>query len=412
MSGFRWRLAMTEDPAPSNRQPTASPLRVLFVLGTLRVGGSERQVIEILRRLRRDRFQPLLYLVYREGELLADVPADVPVHAYWERHQPPRWNYPGRILRSQARDLADTIRKERVDLVYDRTSNMTLLASLATRGLAVKRISTVVADPRLDVAASHPRFAWMKRRLLRRAYHAADRVLAVSEGVRQGLHEFFGLPLTNITTCYNLFDLPRLDELAQASCPPFDEQRFHVVSVGRLQQEKGQRSLVEAAADVVHRRGCRQLLLWLIGNGPDEAMLRRLVEEHRLGEHVRFEGYQANPLPYLKRANLFCLPSLFEGMPNALVEAMVAGTPVLAADCLSGPREILRDGQLGGLVPPANVQALADAIEDALRHPEAWRARVPLARRHVEEHFSADVGIQRLEAIFAEVAGNRVEESE
>jgi len=380
-------------------------LRVLFVLGTMRVGGTERQVLEILKHLNRDRFSPLLYLVYREGERLSEVPHDVPLFSYWDRYEFPRWNYPGRILRGQARDLAAVIGEQQVDLVYDRTSNMTLLAALATRQLAVKRISAVVADPRQEFKSSHAHYAWLKRRMLWRAYRTANRVVAVSDGVRAGLIEFFGLPERQVTTCYNLFDVARLDELSKVAGPTFEPGRFHIVSVGRLQQEKGQRYLIQALDELVHRRGLSQLLLWLIGNGRDEAALRRLIAERRLDQHVRWEGYQSNPMPYLKQAALFCLPSLFEGMPNALVEAMVAEVPVIATDCPSGPREILQDGQLGCLVPPADAPALARAIEDALRNPGVWRARTELARRHVAQMFSVDAGIDRLERLFQEVVG-------
>ena len=120
------------------RGTRVSKLRVLFVMGSLGCGGSERQLLEILKHLDRSRYEPLLYLIYRKGELLSEVPADVPVHAYWDRHTFPRPNWPGRILLSQARDLAETIRRENVNLVYDRTSQMTLTSWLATRHCACR----------------------------------------------------------------------------------------------------------------------------------------------------------------------------------------------------------------------------------------------------------------------------------
>jgi glycosyltransferase involved in cell wall biosynthesis len=377
---------------------------VLFVLGTMGVGGTERQVIEILRHLNRERFEPSLYLIYREGELLGQVPQDVPIFSYWDRHAYPRVNYPGRILRSQARDIRHTIQEQDIDEVYDRTSNVTLIASLATRRTRVKRISVAVADPRQEIRANHARFGFAKRYLLGRAYRTADRVVAVSEGVRTGLIEFFRLPPEQVTTCYNVFDVPRLDELAAEPCPDFDESRFHVVSVGRLQREKGQSYLVDAVDELVNRRELSQVLLWLVGNGPDEVLLRNRVAELKLDEHVRFEGFQANPMPYVRHADLFCLPSLFEGMPNALVEAMIAGTPVVSSDCRSGPREILGDGEHGCLVPPADSLALADAIEDAINNRTDWAGRTASARRFVEQTYSVEAGMARIEKLLQEVA--------
>jgi len=377
---------------------------VLVVLGTMGVGGTERQVIEILKHLRRDRFQPSLYLICREGELLDQVPEDVEIYSYWDRHEYPRFNYPGRILRSQAHDIARTIHDQGIDLVYDRTSNITLTSSLATRRADAKRVSVVVADPRKEIGINHARFAIAKRHLLRRAYETADQIVAVSEGVRSGLTEFYGLPAERISTCYNVFDLPRLEALAKASCIEFDPYRFHVVSVGRLQREKGQQHLLDAMHELVNYRSMSQLLLWLIGNGPDEESLRKFVSQRKLGDHVRFEGFQPNPMPYLRQANLFCLPSIFEGMPNALVEAMIAKTPVLASDCPSGPREILADGQLGQLVSPADSRALADAIASSVSNYAACKQRTAAAYGFVAETFSITAGMQRIETLLQEVA--------
>src|SRR5207302_6873274 len=112
--------------------------------------------------------------------------------------------------------------------------------------------------------------------------------------------------------------------------------------------------------------------------------LQAFIDQHQLQLHVTLAGFRANPLVYFSRANLFCLSSLYEGMPNALVEALVCRVPVLATDCPSGPREVLCDGKYGRLVPPADARALADAIEDAIMHPGAWRALLNAASEHIE----------------------------
>jgi glycosyltransferase involved in cell wall biosynthesis len=145
------------------------------------------------------------------------------------------------------------------------------------------------------------------------------------------------------------------------------------------------------------------LLLWLIGHGPSEDALRAQVRTARLEEHVRFQGLQPNVFPYMKHAQLVCLPSLYEGMPNALAEAMVCGTPVLASDCPSGPREMLADGAYGRLVPPADAQSLAGAIEDAIKDYGPWRDATPAARLQVEHNYSAATGIAKYEALFVDV---------
>src|SRR5262249_24281289 len=127
---------------------------------------------------------------------------------------------------------------------------------------------------------------------------------------------------------------------------------FEIVTAGRLHAQKGYIHLLEAIAELVHHRVRRQIHLRILGTGPLEAALKADIARLKLTGHVTLAGYIANPLPYYRQADLFCLSSLYEGMPNALVEAMLCQVPVLATDCLSGPGEILAGGRYGLLVPP------------------------------------------------------------
>ncbi len=381
-----------------------SKRKILFVLGSLGAGGAERQVLRILTHLDRERYEPLLYVVYREGDLVDMVPSDVPVFAYWDDRPFPRINFPGRILLSQSRHLAKIIRSEGVDLVYDRASQMTLMTSLAMKGLKIPRLSVAVGEPSRDFSLLHSQFAIAKRFLLRRAYRTATRVVAVSEGVREGLIDFFSLPPAQVVTCPNLFDIDRIDRSANEPFGEYDSDRFEIVSVGRLSQEKGQLDLLKAVDQLVNKNQLLQVRLWLVGDGPMEQQLREFVTAHKLDQHVTFAGYQANPLPFVKHAQLFCLPSLYEGMPNALVEAMVCQTPAIATDCRSGPREILGDnGERGILVPVSDSNALASAIRDVVMDRESAIAKTDAARQHIIDTYSLDRGMSRLEALFNQV---------
>ena len=93
-------------------------------------------------------------------------------------------------------------------------------------------------------------------------------------------------------------------------------------------------------------------------------------------------------------------------MPNALIEAAASGIPALATTCPSGPKEILDGGRCGGLVPPADSKALADAIADAMDHREKWLEKANLARKRVIQMFDPETGIRRLENLLEQIAGN------
>jgi glycosyltransferase involved in cell wall biosynthesis len=385
-------------------------LRVLFAIGEMSGGGSQRQLVGILQRLDRSRFAPQLYVVSRGGALMGEVPADVPVHVFPDDCRPPRWSYPGQAHRARVRHLATVLERERIDVVYDRTYHMTLITAGAVRRRPTPRVSVIVTDPARDFATNRERFRFVKRLLLARAYRTADRVVAVSEGVRTAAIEHYGLAAERTLTLYNLFDIERADRLMREPLPPDERRRdpwFEVVAAGRLHPQKGFDVLLAALRDLVHDRGLTQLHLRILGTGELESALRQSILEMDLAANVTLAGFRPNPLPYFRQADLFCLPSRYEGMPNALVEAMLCGTPVLATDCPSGPREILAGGTLGRLVPPANAGALADAIADAVSHPECWKAITPQAREHIKHHFSPERRMPALESLLAGVAHGR-----
>ena len=164
--------------------------RVLFTIGSLGCGGSERQLLNILSRLDRDRFEPHLYLLDRSGEFLADVPGDVTVTAFSDAPGAGGLTLPGTVFRRQIAHLTRHLRAEKFDVVYDRTFLMPPVTGPAALACGVPRVSTVTADPRRDLANNLHRFVWVKKKLLGRALRNASSVVGVSDGVRQAAEKF------------------------------------------------------------------------------------------------------------------------------------------------------------------------------------------------------------------------------
>ncbi|QDV50784.1 glycosyltransferase [Gimesia fumaroli] len=379
-------------------------IRILFAIGSLGGGGAERVLLDQLARLDRDKFTPLLYLVSHSGSLLEELPKDVPVFAFASRNDTPRWNWPGRIHRQLVSDLASVIREQQVDLVFDHTFHMTLIAGPATRKTKTPRVSLIVCDPEQDLTNSESRFLFFKKRLLQQAYQSADSVISVSEGVRQAAITYYDLDPALVQTIYNPINLERIDALYAQGDLRLDPDKFHIVSCGRLHPQKGFGFLLEAAEKLIYQNGLTDLRFHILGEGPSREELQREIKQRQLSEFVVLEGFQDNPFQYYREAQLFCLPSLYEGFGLVLAEAMACRIPVLATDCPSGPAEILEHGKYGRLVPPANADALADQISDAVSNYEAWQSLVPEARKRVETMFDAGGVMGKLEALFERVA--------
>lgn len=384
-------------------------LRILFVIGSMSGGGAERQVIEILKHLDRARFEPILYVGSRRGELLGEVPADVPVHSFWEDFLRTWQSKFHRLFRTvplvRWRHLARLLADERIDVVYDRTFLATLDAAAACWFRPTPRVSCCVADPDFELNAYARRMPLLARRFARWAYSSASVVLANSDGLRRRLIELFSLSEEKVLTRHNLVDFKRIERLAGEFVPDVPRDPFLIVSGGRLHPQKGPQFLLEAVRILVRERG-RSLRLVLLGQGGQERELREFLSLHKLEAHVTLPGFVTNPLPWYRHAHLFVLPSLNEGFPNALLEAVACGTPVLATDCPSGPGEILDGGRCGRLVAPGDSTALADAIADCMDHPVEWQSLTGAALHRVRELCDLKTGLPRLEDLLDCVAAS------
>ena len=364
------------------------PPRLLCCGSSLDGGGSERQLWMLATGIDPQRFDRRLYLLHRRGVYLDRLPPELPVDAYSDVARPPgRLAPPGWIHRDQVRHLVHVLRSRSIDVVYDRTYHMTLVTAAACAAVSIPRLSVIVSPPSLDFALSAERFAWFKKRLLRRAYrHPLATTIAVSESVADDAARFYRLDRASILTIPSAVDASAIiraaDEALADETPvdgtPSDRSSLRVVVVGRLSEEKGQRWAIEALARAQDKRPDLSIQLDLIGDGPDRSDLERLADELGVASAIRFAGFQVNPYPWIRRADLLCLPSLYEGLPNAVLEAMCLGTPVVASD--GAARELTGDGERGELVPPGDAELLARAWIDRATAPDRWLRRADRAR--------------------------------
>lgn len=203
--------------------------------------------------------------------------------------------------------------------------------------------------------------------LMRRFFPLADVVIAVSQGNAKDLSELTGLPLERIKVIYDPVITQEIFEKANATVdhPWFNPGSPPVVLgvAGRLNKAQDFPTLIRAFALVRQKVSAR---LMILGEGEERARLEALAHELGLKDEVQLPGFVDNPYAYMKRSAVFVLSSRWQALPNAMIEAMALGTPVVSTDCPSGPREILEDGRLGRLVPVGDVEALAHAIIDTL----------------------------------------------
>jgi GalNAc-alpha-(1->4)-GalNAc-alpha-(1->3)-diNAcBac-PP-undecaprenol alpha-1,4-N-acetyl-D-galactosaminyltransferase len=271
--------------------------------------------------------------------------------------------------------LRSAIVKSKPDAVISFMERTNIIAILANLGLNIP----ILVSERNDPAMLSPGKLW---EVLRRwTYPFADRVVVQTE--RAG--NYFSPKLQNrIFVMPNPVILPPTATTESTASLPGDRS---VIAVGRLVPQKGFDLLLQAFARLKDRYP--EWTLTILGEGELRPQLELLRQELGLGERVDLPGRVKNPHELLKQADIFVMSSRFEGFPNALCEAMVCGLAVISTDCPNGPREIIRDGIDGILVPSEDVSALAAGMERLMSDPDV-RKSLAAAAPAVAERFSLE----------------------
>lgn len=372
-------------------------------------GGSERQLLYLLRGLDRSQFEPSLYLLRATGPLLDQIPSDCPVSAFWTERKAPRFNWPGRIHQQQIEHLAEHLRREKIDVVYDRLFHMTMISGPACGRARCARVSTIVSPPQFDVQRPDNRWRWIKRKRLAKAYAASQSLLSVSQGTALAAAKFYGIPGQRFEIVPSPIDIKTIQakSLEPIPFPGWSSNVKNIVAIGRLGSEKGHRDLLEAFALLVAERG-KQYHLHIAGDGPLRQSLQDRIDELNLSDCAFLHGHLSNPYPLLSNADLFVLPSRYEGLPNVMLEAMLCRCPILATNTEQGAGEYLRQYPLGDLVAIGSITQMLFSMFNCFDDPGKWKARAEVAYHHVQQHHDLDRWIQTLSGILQRAAQTKL----
>jgi len=346
--------------------------RVAFVLADLEAGGAQRVVLTVARHIDRERVHPSLVVVNPRGPLREELPEGVEC-----------FTVGGSRLRRAVPGLIRCLRRLRPDVILTTISHLNLVL-LGIRGLLPRPARLLVREantPSVRLrSTAHP---GAYRTLYRRLYPRADGVLCNSEFMKKDMVRLLRMDAGRIHVLPNPVDTARIRAwAAEKKTIPFEPECVQLVSVGRLNRQKGYDLLLRAVR--LAEAEAPGLHLTVVGEGEERARLEQLRETLGLQERVTFAGHRENPYPYMARADLFVSSSRYEGSPNAVLESLACGTPVLAFDCPGGTGEILREGRNGWLVPAEDTDAMAAKLVDIVRR-RAWE-QLDTARLLPAEH--------------------------
>ncbi len=235
-------------------------------------------------------------------------------------------------------------------------------------------------------------------------------ILCNSKGIKYDLEKSFHINPEEIKVIYNSYDI---DKIKTLSAEPLEAEYGGIfdspviINVGRLTTPKGQWHLIKSFKKVKEKTKLAKLVI--LGDGDYEIRLKQLVHDMALEHDVHFLGFQKNPYKFLSKAKVFVLSSIWEGFPNVLVEAMISGTPVIASDCRSGPREIL--------APDTDISTETDTIEYAkygilvpTQDGKFTNSETPLTKEEtiMADAIAAMLGDEHLRADYASRLSSRV----
>jgi N-acetylgalactosamine-N,N'-diacetylbacillosaminyl-diphospho-undecaprenol 4-alpha-N-acetylgalactosaminyltransferase len=326
--------------------------RAVFLINSLAGGGAERVMCTLLRYSEPMRAEFDITLALLDREPAAYAPPDwVEVRQLDARHSLPR----------SVRQVGQLYADVRPDITLSFLSRANVANILNARGPCVisERSNTSAHLPGLRALGA--------RTMVRLLYPRARRIIAVSEGVADDLAQNFWVPRDKLVAIANPIDVEGIAAKA-AETPKLDVGAGDILAAGRLVKSKNFTLLIRAFAE----SGVAGRLV-ILGEGPERVALTELAAQCGVADRVLMPGFQSNPYPLMRNAGLFVLSSNDEGFPNALVEAMALGAPVIATNCASGPSEILADAaresvsglrlaQHGVLTPPNDVALMAEAL--------------------------------------------------
>ncbi|MBS0204309.1 MAG: glycosyltransferase [Planctomycetes bacterium] len=367
------------------------PVPIAFCITELDRGGAERALTELVLGLDRQAWLPRVFCLGPRGHFTDVLEAGgITVESFNARGVV---SVPAVLLK-----LTLALRRFRPRLLQTFLFHANLLGRVAGR---LSRVPVIVSGIRV----AERRSRWYGR-LDRWTNGLVDHNVCVSQGVADfSIHET-GLKSRKVSVISNGVDVERFASapVADLTSLGISPTRPVVITVGRLEKQKGIEFLLQAAASLLQDRPDCQFLI--VGEGHDRASLEAQAGSLGISRSIWFVGARSDVPSLLKAASVFVLASLWEGMPNALLEAMAAGVPVIATD-VEGSRELVQSDVTGRLVQPANPAELAQAIQDVLQRPDDSARFAEAAQQLVLQRFTQTETTSAYDSLYRQLMRQR-----
>jgi glycosyltransferase involved in cell wall biosynthesis len=321
-------------------------INIAFILPSLDRGGVSSASLNIINELDAAKYNK--FIVLYDGKII-EYKTDIEII---DMKTPKADSVPAKILTQFKRyyRLRKIKSDKKIDISISFKDNPNITSLFAKKN--DKIIMTVHTTPSRDYTGSKGR---IYKYLIGRYFNRADKIVAVSDGIKNDLEKNYQVQNNKIQTIYNFIDIKHIAEMSEEHVEIDLECLFNtgktVINVGRLSDAKGHWHLIRAFKQVSTEIPDSKLII--VGDGELRPYLTKLIGELSLKNSVHLIGNRDNPYKYMKNSDLFVLSSVYEGFGIVLIEAMACGIPVISTNCLSGPEEILKNNEksYGILIP-------------------------------------------------------------
>ena len=326
-------------------------MKILVLHGHLSMGGEERVLLNVLRNLIELGYDVDLLITWNHGE-----------NNLFENEIPKKVNY---------------------EFLFDNYNGKSKIIKeiyrLRTKTTYLKKVEKIIEEKKYDVIIDYssnllkyknfdikvPIFAWIhfsltfgeklsgeKVEKYKKQYKKYDKILTICDTMRDEFVEILGMDKTKVELVYNPINLEIIRKKAEDVNPKYGNylKEDYFLQVSRLTQQKQPEHLVDIYYKL-KQRGIKKKL-YFIGNGEKVKLIRQKIKEYNLEDDIILLGQIENPYPFFKNAKLFLHTAKYEGLPTVLLESLAFGTPVVAYDCPTGPKDILgKNSEYGELIP-------------------------------------------------------------
>lgn len=312
--------------------------KIAIVIADLELGGGQRVAINLANALAKD--NEVSFIIFKDAETHYKLPGDL-IYLDCEEKD----NLLGKVYNvfKRAYRLKKLIKQRQFDAVYGFMETANFPTAM------------VYPNAALSVHCNPREYSFFESLLVKLTYSRVKNIIAVSEDVASILRSDYGLK--NVSRIYNPVDV---DDIVNQVEQPFKHHKPYIIALGRFHEVKRYDLLIDAYSKSKMQADCD---LIIVGDGDLRPELEAQTKQLEMQEKIIFAGTQSNPFPYLAGAKFIALSSRTEAFPMVLIEALALKCPIVATDCPTGPREIVRDGENGLLVENENVDAFSQALD-------------------------------------------------